>query len=153
MRILGTSVLLLALAAILLSGCGTPEEPPAETSGSPDAPAPLDEAIPETRPPTAGPERGGEAKDRFLDGIYQRITELESEVEVFKAKAQARGTEVKAEYDKFRADWDAKLKSIRDKLDNASNVTGSAWQDTRQELDDAVEEIRKLFDEAQKKFK
>jgi hypothetical protein len=143
----------MALAAIVLSGCGAPEEPPAEPSESPEAPA--EESIREIRPASEGALSAGtgEGRDRFLDSIHQRIAELEPKVEVFKAKAQAKGDAVKAEYDKFRADWDAKVKAVRDKLDSAATVAGSAWQDTKKELEDALDEIKKVYAEAEKKFK
>jgi hypothetical protein len=83
--------------------------------------------------------------------MEQTLNDLGRKLDALQAKAEVKGAQAKAEYVRWKAGIDKKLSKAKADLAEAKSQ-GGRWDDMKSGLRQAVDDIKKAFDDAAAKW-
>lgn len=100
---------------------------------------------------TAG-EYLDEVQKEYQETMAEEIAGIDKLIEGLKIKSQAIENEKKAEYQTMIQELTEKRDIAQKKMEELKEASGDTWQDIKNELDAALEDLKKTYDEAVAKF-
>ncbi len=101
-------------------------------------------------------ETAGEFLDQgqkeYQEAMAEEIAGIDKLIEGLKIKSQAVGNEKKAEYQTMIQELTEKRDIAQKKMEELKEASGDTRQDIKNELDAALEDLKKTYDEAVAKF-
>lgn len=93
-----------------------------------------------------------EGQKEYQETMAEEIAGVDKFIEGLKITSHAVGNEKKAEYQSMIQELTEKKDIAQKKMEELKEASGDTWQDIKNELDAALEDLKKTYDEAVVKF-
>lgn len=135
----------MGVAVLLLCGCGS-----AEDATTPSAATRLKKESKEAL--GAARDVAVEKKDEYSKRFAKQLEAMDKEMEALKAKAKESGAEMRKRYDEQLVELEKKREVLGKRFDEFTSSSKEAWQDMREGLDSAWDDLDKAFQKAKSRF-
>jgi hypothetical protein len=93
-----------------------------------------------------------EGQKEYQEAMAVELAGMDKMIEGLKIKSQAAENEKKAEYQAMIQELTEKRDAIQKKMEGLKEASGDTWQDIKNELDAAMEDLKKTYNETAAKF-
>ena len=128
----------------LLSGCKRSNEAGSEGQG---AAAKAKEGMKEAAQATG--QYVSEQKDKFMKEAKESYASLESQTNQLIADLKSNTSE---QWQQMKSDLNEKMQVVKTKLDELGQKSGQAWQDSKGELTEALNNLKEAYNKAKAEF-
>ena len=129
---------------LLLSGCKRSEEPGSESS---NAAQKAKEEIKAAAGATG--DYLTEQKDKFMKEAKENYANLETQTNQLIADLKSDTSE---KWQQTKADLSEKMQAVQTKLDEVAKKSGRAWEESKGDLSDALDNLKKAYEKAKAEF-
>lgn len=140
--------IILAVSALLLSGCDKKNYSLPKMGAQPEQQAP--QAAGKNDKPESKAETSQAERDTYLKAAREEIDKLAASIDALKVKAQNSGSELKTRLEPQIKRFQQDLKGLEEKLDRLKNASASAWDEVKKALAASMDKLKDAVRNASK---